>query len=141
MTEHVSETVRTYVAADSSLRDVLDFIEEQLQQHGAGFKETMAVTVAAEEIFVNIAHYAYEGKTGEAEVTVRFEGNDIVVSMTDSGVAFNPLLREEPDIKAEAAERDIGGLGILMVRRTMDDCHYERINTKNVFTMRKAVIK
>ena len=130
---------RTYDATDDNLRTVLAFVEEELEKHEASMKAIMTITVAVEEIFVNIAHYAYEGKTGKATVGMGFEGNDVEIYFIDNGIPFDPLAKKDPNVKASAEERDIGGLGIYMVKNSMDDCKYERRNSQNVFTMRKAI--
>ena len=130
---------RTYDATDANLREVLAFVEEELEKHDANMKSTMSITVAVEEIFVNIAHYAYEGAQGKVTIGMGFEGDDVEIYFIDNGIPFDPLAKEDPDIKARAEDRDIGGLGIYMVKTSMDHCEYERRNSQNIFTMRKAI--
>lgn len=130
---------RTYDATDEQLHNVLAFVEEGLEAHESTMKNTMSLTVAVEEIFVNVAHYAYEEGTGKVTVGMDFEGNDVEIYFIDNGIPFNPLEKEDPDITAKAEDRSIGGLGIYMVKKTMDDCSYERKGNQNIFRMRKAI--
>lgn len=134
------ETVeRIFDAKDEKLYEVMAFIEEGLEVHEADAKSTMAISVAVEEMFVNISHYAYPDSSGKATIGMRFDHDEVEICLIDSGIPFNPLEKEDPDIKADAEERDIGGLGILMVKKSMDECHYERRNGQNIFTMRKRI--
>ena len=95
--------------------------------------------VAAEEIFVNIALYAYAPETGRADITfdVNKEKKEAVITFRDKGVAFNPLEKQDPDVTQSAEERQIGGLGIYIVKKTMDEVKYERTDGENVLTIRK----
>ena len=132
---------RTFDASDDKLHEVLAFVEEELEKHDVSMKDSMAINVAVEEIFVNIAHYAYEGKTGKAVVGMNFDETSVDIYMVDTGIPFNPLEMADPDITASAEHRDIGGLGIYMVKKSMDKCRYERRNNENVFMMRKVIRK
>ena len=130
---------RTFDASDDRLHDVLSFVEAELEKQDVDMKTTMAIDVAVEEIFVNIAHYAYEGRPGKAVVGMDFRQDDVYIYLIDTGIPFNPLEVEDPDITAGAEDRNIGGLGIYMVKKSMDECRYERRNNQNVFVMRKAI--
>lgn len=130
---------RVFDASDESLHDVLAFVEEELDKHDCDIKTTMMITVVVEELFVNIAHYAYEGKEGSAAVSVEFLNNDVVIRFTDTGIPFDPTAKEDPDINASVEDRQIGGLGIYMSKKTMDDFRYKREGDKNILTIRKAI--
>lgn len=131
---------KAFDATDDNLHNVLAFVEEALEKHNAGMKDIMSITVAVEEIFVNIAHYAYEGRTGKANVGLKFKNDEEVqITFVDNGIPFNPLEKEDPDVKADIEDREIGGLGIYMVKKSMDECTYVRSNNQNIFTMRKAL--
>lgn len=130
---------KVFKASDEELHNVLDLIEGQLEEHECNMKTTMMITVIVEEVFVNIAHYAYEGKEGEAIISVDFEGDDVIITFKDTGIPFDPLAKEDPDIKAPVEERQIGGLGIYMVKQTMDDVQYERKDDTNILTLRKRI--
>ena len=130
---------RTYDANVENLHDVLAFVENGLETHGASMKATMAVMVSLEEIFVNIANYAYPDRPGKATVGMNFRDDDIEVYLFDNGIPFNPLEKEDPDVKAELEERDIGGLGIYMAKKSMDECRYERKGNQNRFYMKRKI--
>ena len=132
---------RTYDATDENLRNVLAFVEEELEKHGAGMKDIMSISVAVEEIFVNIAHYAYDGRTGKATIGIDFKDGGVEIYFIDSGIPFDPLQVKDPDIKAKVEDRPVGGLGIFMVKKSMDECSYERRNNENFFVMKKAFRK
>jgi anti-sigma regulatory factor (Ser/Thr protein kinase) len=87
-----------------------------------------------EEIFVNIAHYAYTPETGSVTIRMSVQEN-IVIEFEDSGKPYNPLEKEDPDIKASAEEREVGGLGIFMVKKIMDKVEYRREGNKNILTI------
>lgn len=130
---------RVFKADSHILHEVLAFVEAKLEEHNCALKTQMMISVVVEEIFVNIASYAYPNKEGDATVTVDFNNDDVFITFEDSGIGFNPLEREDPDITLSAEERDIGGLGIFMVKKTMDDVTYSREDGKNVLTIKKGI--
>ena len=130
---------RTYDATDNNLHPALAFVEEELEKHGANMKTIVAITVAVEEMFVNVAHYAYEGFVGKVTLGLDFQGDDVIITLTDKGMPFDPLAKEDPDVNLSVEERSIGGLGIYMVKNTMDRCTYARKDGQNIFSMRKAI--
>ena len=104
-------------------------------------KAQMQIDVAIDELFANIAYYAYPDRTGEA--TVRFDFNETTrtasITFIDSGVPFNPLEQADPDVTLSAEEREIGGLGIFMVKKTMDTLEYSHENGYNELTIHKRI--
>lgn len=132
---------KTFEAKVDNLHEVLGFVEEQLETHEASMKVINIMSISLEEMYANVCMYAYKDMDtiGTCTVKVWFEGNDVNVSLIDEGFEFNPLAKEDPNIHATAEERGIGGLGIYMVKEYMDECKYERIDNKNIFTMRKAI--
>ena len=132
-------TELTLEATVESLSQVMGFIEQTLEEADCPLKAQMQIAVSAEEIYVNIAHYAYAPGTGEA--TVRIEVTDdpaaAAITFIDRGVAFNPLEKPDPDVTLSAEERNIGGLGIYMTKMSMDEVRYERVDRQNIFTMVK----
>ena len=110
----------------SSLLRILDFSN----------KDIILINTALEEIFVNVAKYAYEGK-GTVEVTLSKSRDSVKFVFKDSGKPFNPLSKEDPNITASSEEREIGGLGIYMVKRIMDEVTYDYIDNQNVLTLVK----
>ena len=130
---------RVFEARVENLDSVLEFMEDELLSHGCIMKLVMPINISLEEMFVNIASYAYEPGTGDATISIDFEGDDVVVQLRDTGMEFDPLAKIDPDINASAEERGIGGLGIYMVKKYMDKCEYERKDGTNIFTMRKNI--
>ena len=128
------------VAADlDSLNDVLAFVDGEMERAGCSMKLMTQVDMAVEEIFVNIARYAYHPEAGEASVRCEAGGDpfQIVVGFADRGRPFNPLDREDPDVTLDAEARQLGGLGILMAKKLMDEIQYEYRDRKNILTLRK----
>ena len=130
---------KVFEAKVENLDNVLGFMEDELLSHGCSMKLVMPINISLEEMFVNIASYAYEPETGDATITVDFEGDDVIIQLRDTGMEFDPLAKVDPNINASAEERDIGGLGIYMVKKYMDHCEYERKDNTNIFTMRKKI--
>ena len=128
------------VAADlDSLNDVLAFVDGEMERAGCSMKLMTQVDMAVEEIFVNIARYAYHPEAGEASVRCEAGGDPfhIVVGFAYRGRPFNPLDRKDPDVTLDAEARQLGGLGILMAKKLMDDIQYEYRDGKNILTLRK----
>lgn len=129
----------TVAATVENIQVVTDFINEQLEASACPMKAQMQIDVAVDEIFGNIAHYAYGEKTGMATVGIEVEDNPqaAVITFTDSGVPYDPLTQPEPDITLSADEREIGGLGIFMVKKTMDEITYEYRDGRNILRVKK----
>ncbi len=137
-------------ASIENLEKVMEFVEGELEAQDWNMGSIMQITLAVEEIFVNIAHYAYgklDGKgipipdtgTGPVELDLEVDGNHVCLAFKDKGVPYNPLEREDPDITLPAEERDIGGLGIFMVKKTMDEVSYKYKDGKNILTLMKRI--
>ena len=131
----------TLEAKVDSLPQVLAFVDEYLESLDCSMKVQMQIDVAVEEIYVNVASYAYAPATGS--VTITLETSDaprsVSITFTDSGVPYDPLAKEDPDVTLSADERKIGGLGIYMVKKTMDSMTYEYKNKQNVLKMTKII--
>ena len=132
---------KVFPAKIDFLSDVLAFVEQRLEGWNCSMKLQMAICVAIEEVFVNVARYAYEGGNGHVEFTMHFdeETRNVTFQMMDSGVPFDPLKKEDPDITLSAEERNIGGLGIFITKKTMDKVSYAYENGKNILTMIKKI--
>ena len=104
-------------------------------------KAQMQIDVALEEIFINIANYAYQPGKGPATVRVDVTDNPLTVTITfvDHGIPYDPLAKDDPDVTLPADEREIGGLGIFMVKQSMDDVIYEYRDGHNILTIKKAL--
>ena len=128
-------------ALTDNLNTVIDFVDEQLEAADCSMKTQMQINVAVEEIFVNIAHYAYAPDTGSATIRVAVDGDPAVarIMFLDSGVPYNPLEKTDPDVTSSLAERQIGGLGIYLVKKTMDQVLYEYSEGQNILTLEKKL--
>ena len=130
---------KIYDAIDENLHPLLNTIEEELEKHDCNLKNQMIISVMVEEIFINIAHYAYGDKKGKVKVSIDFVDKDVFITFIDEGIEFDPLKKEDPDVSLKAEEREIGGLGIYMVKKTMDDVTYKREDNKNILTIKKRI--
>ena len=132
---------KVFSASKDALSEVMAFTEECLESFDCPMKSSMAICVAVEEIFVNIASYAYGDSKGNATLSFGFDESERLMTLvvSDEGIPFNPLEREEPDITLSAADRDIGGLGIFITKKTMDTVSYKNENGKNILTMTKKL--
>ena len=131
------------VEADvKQLDNVLAFIDRHLEAVGCPMQTQMSIDIAVEEIFVNIAHYAYQGmEQGKAWIKIGFDKDPLVMNLRfiDTGKPFDPVAKPDPDVTQKAEDRRIGGLGIYMVKKIMDSMEYERLGVRNVLTMTKRI--
>lgn len=128
-------------AETKELDEINAFIDGELERYGCSTKVRMQVALAVEEIFVNIASYAYHPEVGEARIDVDAGGDPptITVRFLDRGKPFNPLAKADADTTLSAEERGVGGLGILLVKKNMDDVSYSYEDGKNVLTIKKTL--
>jgi sigma-B regulation protein RsbU (phosphoserine phosphatase) len=131
----------TVKATTDELDAVTDFVEEKLVPYECPMRTMLQLRLAIEEIFVNIASYAYSPEIGEAEVRCEILNDPlrVVIQFLDSGQPFDPLAREDADTSEEALMSREGGLGILLVKNTMDDVQYTYENGKNILTIQKTL--
>ena len=134
-------TQKVFPAKTDALSDVLGFVEQKLEEYSCPMRQQMAICVAIEEVFVNVAHYAYGDGEGDVTFNIGFdeESRNITFKMSDKGVPFDPLKKPDPDITLSAEERQIGGLGIFITKKTMDSVTYAYENGENVLTMIKKI--
>ena len=132
---------KTFPAKVEALSDVLGFVDQALESYECPMKTQTAICVAIEEVFVNVAHYAYGGGEGDMTLGIGFdtESREITFRMTDKGIPFDPLKKPDPDITLSAEDREIGGLGIFITKKTMDTVEYANENGKNILTMIKKI--
>ena len=117
---------------------VIDFVSEDFEKLGVPDSVVVILVTAVEEIYLNIAGYAYEDGCGDATIRVETVGNSITLTFIDSGIPFDPLKKEDPDLSLPIEERPIGGLGVLLVKKTMDEVDYQRKDEKNILTLKKS---
>lgn len=128
------------VAADTEkLYEVQGFVDAELEANGCPMKTQMLIDVSLEELFVNIAHYAYPEGNGWAEIRVGVTDGVASITLIDGGIPYDPLKKPDPDVTLAAEDRQIGGLGIYMVKKKMDEMTYEHRDGKNVLTIRKKL--
>ena len=132
---------KVFTAKKETLPEVMAFTEECLESFECPMKSSMTICVAVEEIFVNIASYSYGDKSGNATLSFGFDENERLMTLVvkDNGTPFNPLERAEPDITLSADDREIGGLGIFITKKTMDTISYSYENGQNILTMIKKI--
>lgn len=130
----------TLTAAIENIPAVTDFVESALEEWGCPLRIRMLLDVAVDEIVSNIAYYAYPD--GQGTVTVKLEPTEqprgVTLEFSDGGIPYDPLQREDPDTALSADRREIGGLGIYMVKRTVDSVRYAYQNGRNVLTVYKS---
>ena len=131
----------TIAATVENIPPVTDFVNEQLELLDCPMKAQMQINIAIDELFSNIAHYAYHPEVGEVTVRVEVvqEPLSVVITFIDQGTPFDPLAQEDPNIGLGADERQIGGLGIFLVKKNMDEVSYTYEDGKNILSIRKQL--
>ena len=121
--------------------DVYEFVEQTLEGYGCSMKVQTSACIAIEEVFVNVAHYAYGDEDGDVDFSISFDENsrEVTFRMADKGVPFDPLKKPDPDITLSVDEREVGGLGIFMTKKIMDSISYAYENGENILTMIKKI--
>ena len=129
----------TIEAVTENLQDAIDFATERLEAHDCPMKVVMQMELVIEEIFVNVSSYAYRPDVGNVTICIDFAENPAAVEMTfiDSGKPYNPLEKDDPDTTLGIDEREIGGLGIFLVKKNVDDISYEYADGKNILRIKK----
>ena len=124
-----------------NLDTVMAFVDQQLEDVGCSMKAQMQIDIAVEEVYVNIAHYAYNPEVGGVTIRVQIEEEPLAVILTfiDKGKPYDPLAKEDPDVTLAAEDRQIGGLGIFMVKKSMDNVSYEYSEGRNILTLKKKL--
>jgi len=116
-----------------------EYVEEQLEICEMGPAKIMQMSLVFEELFANIANYAYPDGNGKVLIDVFREGTRAVLRFTDNGFAFDPLAKDDPDISLGIEDRPIGGLGIFLSRKLSDSITYKRENEQNILTVEKEI--
>ncbi len=131
----------TLDATVENVAKATEFVEEQMEAFGCSMKLQSQINIAVDELFVNIASYAYQDKTGQATVCVEKEGDppEVTITFIDSGIPYNPLEQKEPDVHLNINDRKAGGLGIYIVKKMMDSMSYEYKDKHNVLTIKKKL--
>ena len=134
-------TNKIFPAKTDALSDVLTFVEDTLGEYQCAVKTQTAICVAIEEVFVNVARYAYGDGDGDVSLSIAFDekSRTLTFRMEDKGMPFDPLKKKDPDITLSAEDREIGGLGIFITKKTMDSVSYAYENGENILTMVKKI--
>lgn len=131
----------TVDATIENMNTVTAFVDDFLDQIACPMKSKIQINIVIDEIFGNICHYAYKDSVGA--VTVRVESGNtpkaVFLTFTDNGIPYNPLETEDPDITSSSEERKIGGLGIYLVKKNMDEMKYEYVDQQNRLWMEKRL--
>ena len=135
------EDVLRLEAESKNLEKVIEFVDAHLDKCGCSQKIKMHIELSVEEIFTNISSYAYSPDVGPVTISVQTDREDpsVTIQFADKGVPYNPLEKEDPDVDSPASERNIGGLGIFLVKKTMDNVSYAFRNGQNILTIRKRL--
>ena len=133
----------TVNATVENIPAVTEFVNEELSALDCPLKAQMQIDVAIDELFGNIAHYAYDPDVGPATVRVSVEADplSVVITFIDRGKPYDPLKNADPDVSLSAEKREVGGLGIFLVKKMMDDVTYEYKDGKNILTIKKRMAK
>ena len=138
------DVVKSFRADIKELDNVLAFVKEEISSYVSN-KLLFKINIAIEELFVNIANYAYEKDNDnnlvDISINVDLENKNIIITFVDCGTKFNPISKEDPCINLPAEERKVGGLGIYIVKKTVDKIDYKYIDNKNVLTIEKSYEK
>ena len=126
-------------ATRENAEQVMAFVDSQLEAHDCSPKAQTQLDVAVDELFTNIASYAYGKETGEAVIEMEFTDGFAEITFRDWGTPYNPLARPDPDVTLPAEERQIGGLGIYMVKKSMDAVSYRYEDGQNILTVRRKL--
>ena len=131
----------TITATVENIEVVTDFVNEQLEAFDCPMKAQIQIDIAIDELFGNIAHYAYDPEVGDATVRVEVVEDPLAVVITfiDKGVPYDPLAKADPDITLSAEDREVGGLGIFMVKKSMDEITYEYKDGQNILAIKKSL--
>ncbi len=132
-------------AKRENLPQLFEFITKTLREYSDDEKTIRKVKLCVEEAFMNIAAYAYNPEVGPAKVSVTALGEPyplrVQVVFTDNGKPFNPLKAESPDVESGLEDRQVGGLGIFLIKKEMDDITYEYRDGQNILTLEKKFEK
>lgn len=126
---------RVFKATTETIPEVIGFIAGSAEVWGLHPQRLMQLELAVEEAVVNICLYAYEVPPGELIVRIESGQDAFVTELIDEGIPFDPLAVDEPDLRAPAGERQVGGLGIFLVRRVMDEVSYHRDGASNILRL------
>jgi serine/threonine-protein kinase RsbW len=133
---------RTVLKLRNNLEEITRLSEELeafCEQHGVSINTLMALNLSLEEAVTNVINHGFDGGEHVIDVELVVADGAVQATITDDGKEYNPLARQDPDLDASLEERRIGGLGVLLVKKLMDEVSYARNGGRNVLAMRKQV--
>lgn len=133
------ENSKEFKANTKELNNVISYLDDYLNKNNISKKIVNQLDLVIEELFVNICNYAYEGKSGYFKISLKNNNNKIIITLEDEGIKFNPLEKEEPDTTLSIEERNVGGLGILLAKKNLDNIKYKREDNKNILILEKII--
>ena len=136
---NVSDEI-TFDARLENVSIATDFVSKIAHALPFSKKDKYQIDIAVDEIVSNVARYAYDGKIGSVSIKTESDTEGLTITVIDSGIPYNPIEKEDPDVTLSAEERVIGGYGIFIVKNVMDDIKYEYLEGKNILTMRKKYV-
>ena len=128
---------KTFPCELDQLSNVQGFIDAELEKADCPVKVQFQIDLAVEELFVNVVHYAYADHNGFCHVQLDIKDGYAKIRLIDDGKRFDPTAKEDPDTNLSAEERGIGGLGIFITKKTMDEFSYEYVDNQNIVTILK----
>ena len=129
----------TVEATRENIPVVASLVEETLEEAGAGMKAMVKIAVAMDELLTNVVSYAYGNETGPMTTRISVQDGVAEITISDRGTPFNPLEHEDPDVTLSAEQRKIGGLGIFMVKKSIDELSYVYKDGMNYVTIRHRI--
>ena len=141
MAEKAENLERTVTAILENFGMVADFVDEELEKRDVPMAAEAQIDIALDEIYTNVVKYAYGEEAGDVTVRLDFseDNSEVRLTVSDAGIPYDPLKQEDPDVTLEADERQIGGLGIYLVKQLMDEVSYEYRGGMNILRMRKKL--
>ncbi|MDP1552357.1 MAG: ATP-binding protein [Methanobacteriaceae archaeon] len=124
-----------------NLQKVLNFVNQELESVEYDKKSLLQLELSIEEAYVNIANYAYESEDGDVLISFNIDENptQVTIQFIDCGTPYNPLNNEDPETFSKIEDKEIGGLGILLIKKNVDSIGYEYQDGKNILTLKKIV--
>ena len=131
---------KIFLAAIENLHEMLHWIRSEAQRMAFGSSDLYKIELAAEEAIVNVIRHSYEGKGGEVFITIHTQPESITITISDCGIPFNPLAKKpKAQLNASLEEREMGGLGLVFIRKCLDEVSYQRQNQRNILTLIKKI--
>ncbi len=125
----------TFIASIDNIPQMVAFVSDAATAAGVHPRRVMHLELATEEAVTNICSYAYEVPPGRLSIRVSRSGDTLRVEFIDNGVPFDPLAADAPDLQADLENREVGGLGIFLIRRLLDEVHYHRRDDQNILSL------